>query len=180
MAGAGVHPARAGRQVADPVRDGLAQLQLAGVAVLPDPLIEAAELRIPARDLAALDGLGAALQAETLLPQQVRHRVRAGAVTPPGQLARQDTQRPDRPPQRRHRIPALIGPHQRQQRRPQPPIQASQPLAAPAGLAGTPDTRPGSPDSGHRRPKTARDFVPAKRTSSAGFAATRPPSPLPG
>src|SRR5262249_58087977 len=65
--------------------------RLPGVAVLPDLLIEVAELRIPVRDLAALDGLGVALQAEALLPQQVRHRVRAGPVTPPGQFARQDT-----------------------------------------------------------------------------------------
>src|SRR5215468_3029530 len=106
MVGADVHPARVGRQVVDPVRDGLAQLQvgevvaldpgrLAGrppfpaavvvvadqllllgvhadhrlpsIPVLPDLLIEVAELRIPVRDLVTLDGLGVALQAEALL-----------------------------------------------------------------------------------------------------------------
>jgi len=148
MAGAGVHPARAGRQVADPVRDGLAQLQagevmdvdadrlargppftaavvvvagqflllgihadhrLAGIAVLPDLLVEVTELGIPVRDLVALDGLGVALQAEACLPQQVSHRVGARPVTLPGELGRQGAQRPCRPPQRRHRISALIG-----------------------------------------------------------------------
>ena len=60
----------------------------------------------------------------------------ADAVTLPGQLARQDTQRLDRPPQRRHRITPLIGLHQRQQRRPQPRIQVSRPLTAPTAPAG--------------------------------------------
>ena len=103
-----------------------------GIAVLPDLLVEVAELGVPVRDLVPLDGLGVALQAEALLPQQVSHRVSAGAVTLPAQLGRQRPQRLRRPPQRRHRITAFIGLHQRQQRRPQARIQVSQPLAAPA------------------------------------------------
>jgi hypothetical protein len=88
--------------------------RLASITVLPDPLVEVTELRVPVRDLVALDGLGVALQAEAFLPQQVSHRVGAGAATLPGELARQRPQRLGRPPQRRHRITALITLHQRQ------------------------------------------------------------------
>jgi hypothetical protein len=109
--------------------------RLPGVAEFPDLLVEIAELRIPVRDLVSLDGLGVALQAEALLPQQVSHRVSAGAVALPGELGRQRPQRLRRPPQRRHRITALIRLHQRQQRRPQARVQVSKPLAAPARLA---------------------------------------------
>ena len=109
--------------------------RLAGITVLPDLLVEVTELGVPVRDLVALDGLGVALQAEALLPQQVSHRIGAGAVTLPGELARQCPQRLGRPPQRRHRITALIRLHQRQQRRPQPRVQVSQALTATAGLA---------------------------------------------
>src|SRR5262249_41616207 len=147
--------------------------RLPGIPVLPDLLIEVAELRIPVRDLAALDGLGVALQAEALLPQQARHRVRAGPVTLPGQLARQDTQRLGRPPQRRHRIPALIGLHQRQQRRPQPQIQVSQPLAAPARLPRAPAAWAPPPACG------ARPSAPAPASSPrapSAPAASRPPA----
>ena len=48
-----------------------------GITVLPDPLVEVTELSVPVRDLIALDGLGVALQAEALLPQQVSHRIGA-------------------------------------------------------------------------------------------------------
>jgi hypothetical protein len=88
--------------------------RLAGITVLLDPLVEVTELGVPVRDLIALDGLGVALQAEAFLPQQVSHRVGARPVTLPGELARQCPQRLGRPPQRRHRITALIRLHQRQ------------------------------------------------------------------
>src|ERR1022692_3432572 len=107
-----------------------------GVLVVPGLLIEGTELGIPVRALLALQGLSVALQAEALLVQQVRHRVRARAVALPGELGGQRAQRLRRPPQRRHRVPALIWLHQRQQRRPQPRVQVSQALTAPAGLTG--------------------------------------------
>ena len=49
-----------------------------------------------------------------------------------GQLGRQVAGRLRRPPQRRHRIAALVRLHQGQQRREQPRVQVSGPLAAPA------------------------------------------------
>src|SRR5947207_10935211 len=67
--------------------------RLAGIAVVPDLLVEVTELVVPVRDLIALDGLGVALQAEAFLPQQVSHRIGAGPVALPGELGRQRPQR---------------------------------------------------------------------------------------
>ena len=52
-------------------------------------LIDVAELGVPVRVPRALDGLGVALQAEPLLPEQVPGHVRADLVASGGQLARE-------------------------------------------------------------------------------------------
>ena len=62
------------------------------------------ELGIPVRVTATLDGLGVALQAETLLPQQARHGRRGHPVTLLGQLVgpvAQTLQSPRQPDSRR-------------------------------------------------------------------------------
>jgi hypothetical protein len=61
--------------------------------------------------------LALALQAETLLVQQIGHRVGADRMTLTGQLRGQRPGRLRRPPQRRHRIAPLLGFDQPQQRR---------------------------------------------------------------
>ncbi len=106
--------------------------RVTGVLMGTGLLIDVAELRVPVRVLAALDGLGVALQAEPLRPQQVTHGVRADLMALAGQFLRQRAGRLRRPPQRRHRIPPLHRLHQRQQRQAQPRIQLGGPLAPPA------------------------------------------------
>ena len=97
-----------------------------------DLLVDVPELRIAVRVPLALDGLGVALQAEPLGPQQVTNGVGADPVTLAGQLRRQVAGQLGRPPQRRHRITALLRLHQGQQRRAQPRIQIGGLLAAAA------------------------------------------------
>ena len=109
--------------------------RLAGGKVPSNTGADVPELRVTVRVPAALDGLGVALQAEALLPQQVTHRVRRDLMALPGQLLRQLTGRLRRPPQRRHRITPAARLDQGQQRRPQPRIHLGHPLAAPARSA---------------------------------------------
>ena len=97
-----------------------------------DLLVDVAELRVPVRVPLALDRLSVALQAEPLGPQQVTDGVGADPVTLAGQLARQRAGRLGGPPQRRHRITALLRLHQGQQRRAQPRIHVGHALAPPA------------------------------------------------
>ena len=97
-----------------------------------DLLVDVTELRVPVRVLRSLDRLGVALQAESLLPQQVSHGIGTDPVALAGQLARQRAGRLGGPPQRRHRIAPLLRLDQRQQRRAQLRIQLGGPLAAPA------------------------------------------------
>ncbi len=106
--------------------------RVGGVLVGLDLLVDVPELRVPVRVPLALDGLGVALQAEPLRPQQVPDGVGADPVTLAGQLGRQVAGRLGRPPQRRHRITPLLRLHQGQQRRAQPRIQIGGPLAAAA------------------------------------------------
>src|SRR5258708_40116849 len=79
-------------------------------------LTDVAELRVPVGVLAALDGLGVALQAEPLRPQQVSDRISAGLMALAGQVPRQLASRLRRPPQRRHPLPPLPPLHPRPQR----------------------------------------------------------------
>ncbi len=106
--------------------------RLAGVPVIAGLLVEIAELGIPVRMLASLDGLGVGLQAEAFLPQQVGNGVRTDFVPGPGQFPREVAGGLDRPPQWRHRITALVRLDQRQQCRPQPWIEICGLLAASA------------------------------------------------
>ncbi len=99
----------------------------------PDLLADIPELRVPVRVLAALDGLGVALQTEPLLPEQVTDGVRRDLMALAGQLGRQLPGGFRGPPQRRHRIAPLLRLDQGQQRRAQSRIQLGGPLAAPAG-----------------------------------------------
>ena len=98
-----------------------------------DLLVDVPELRVAVRVPLALDGLGVALQAEPLGPQQVTDGVGADPVALAGQLRRQVAGGLHRPPQRRHRITPLLRLDQGQQRRAQPGIQVGRPLAPPAG-----------------------------------------------
>jgi hypothetical protein len=100
-----------------------------------DLLVDVPELGVPVRVPLALEGLGVALQAEAFGSQQVAHRVRGDLVAPAGQLARQVAGGLRRPPQRRHRIAALIRLHQGQQRREQPGVQVSGAFAPAARTA---------------------------------------------
>ena len=106
--------------------------RVGGVLMCLDPLVYIPELRVPVRVPLALEGLGVALQAEPLGPQQVPDRVGADPVALAGQLARQVAGGLRRPPQRRHRVAALVRLHQGQQPREQARVQVSGPLAAPA------------------------------------------------
>ena len=106
--------------------------RIGGALVGLDLLVDVPELRVPVRVPLALDGLGVALQAEPLRPQQVADGVGADPVALAGQLVRQVAGRLRRPPQRRHRITPLLRLDQGQQRRAQPGIQVGGLLAAPA------------------------------------------------
>jgi hypothetical protein len=106
--------------------------RVGGILMLLDLLVYIPELRVPVRVPLAFEGLGVALQAEALGPQQVTDGVGADRVAPAGQLARQVAGGLRRPPQRRHRVAALVRLHQGQQRREQARVQVGGPLAAPA------------------------------------------------
>jgi hypothetical protein len=80
-----------------------------------DLLVEVAELGIPVGVLGAFQRLGVSLQAEPFPLQQSAHRRGGDRMALPGELVGQVPQRLGRPPQRRHRIAALVRFHQRQQ-----------------------------------------------------------------
>ena len=63
-------------------------------------IVEVAKLRVAVRVLVALDGFGVALQAETLLAQQIADGVGGDLVPGPGQLVGQRSGRFRRPAQR--------------------------------------------------------------------------------
>jgi hypothetical protein len=77
--------------------------------------VEVAELGIPIGVLGAFERLDVGLQAEPFPLQQSAHRRGRDRVSLPGQLLGQVPQRLGRPPQRRHRITALVRLDQRQQ-----------------------------------------------------------------
>jgi hypothetical protein len=83
--------------------------------VVLDLLVEVAELGIPVGVLGALEGLGVGLEAEAVLPQQLGDRRRRDQMSLPCELVCQVPQRLGRPPQRRHRIAALVRLDQREQ-----------------------------------------------------------------
>ena len=103
-----------------------------GRLVLADLPADVTELRVPVRVLLSLDGLGVALQAEPLGPQQIADGVRRDLMTLGCQLGRQLPRGLRRPPQRRHRVAPLLWLNKGKQRRAQPRIQVGRPLAAPA------------------------------------------------
>jgi hypothetical protein len=96
-------------------------------------------------------------------------------VPQPGQLGGQVPGRPGRPPQRRLRIPARGGVHQRQQRRAQPGVSVGQLLATAARAPGTAQRfpaglklgGPGSADAGLTR---ALLYVALTRGREANYA----------
>ncbi|MGY3204627.1 hypothetical protein ACVW19_005142 [Streptomyces sp. TE5632] len=106
--------------------------RLAGIPVVACSLVEITELGIPVRMLTALERLGVGLQTETLIAQQTGDGVGTDPVPPAGQLGRQRAGRPGRPPQRRHRIPALVRLDQRQQRGPQSGVEVRDAFASAA------------------------------------------------
>ena len=132
---------------------------------------DVAELRIPVRVPGALDDPRAALEAESLPPQQLGHGIRADPVALAGQLPREPPRRFRRPPQRRHRIAQLVRLDQGQQRRDQPRIQLSRPLAAPA----RPRARPSGSAPASSSPAPS-DTV-ASRTPAARATSRIPPRP---
>lgn len=97
--------------------------RLAGVPVIACLLVEIPELGIPVGMLTSLERLGVGLQLEALLAQQASDGVGTDPVPLAGQFGRQRAGRLGRPPQRRHRISALVRLDQRQQRRPQSGIE---------------------------------------------------------
>ena len=107
-----------------------------------DLLVDVAELGVPVRVLRSFEGLGVALEAEPVLPQQLAGRRCRDRMPLPGQLIGQVPQRLGRPPQRRHRIAPLVGLVQRQQGRQQLRILLRGPLTSPA--------LPSHPPSGQR------------------------------
>jgi hypothetical protein len=73
-----------------------------------DLLVDVAELGVPVGVLFPLKGLGVGLEAEALFLQQPAHGRRGNPMPLAGQFLCQVSQRLGRPPQRRHRITALI------------------------------------------------------------------------
>lgn len=65
-----------------------------------DLIVDVAELAIAVGVLGAFDGLGACLQAEAFLTQQVGHHIGADPVSLTAQLVSQLAGRGGRPPQR--------------------------------------------------------------------------------
>ena len=150
--------------------------RIGGVLVGLDLLVDVPELRVPVRVPLALDRLGVALQAEPLGPQQVTDGVGADPVALAGQLGRQVAGRLGGPPQRRHRITPLLRLHQGQQRRAQPRIQISGPLA-PAARPPRPAQRLCRRSPAHRRPGTPWPRGPRRPGPPAG--SRRAPAPGP-
>src|SRR6185437_1047837 len=73
--------------------------RVAAVLMGPDLLADIAELRIPVRVPRPLEGLGVALQAEPLFPQQVTDGICADLMALAGQLIREIAGRLGGPPQ---------------------------------------------------------------------------------
>jgi hypothetical protein len=86
----------------------------------------------------AFQDSGVALQAETLLAQQVAHRVRSHTVALPGQLCGQVPGRLGSRPQRRHRIAPQVGLDQGEQGRTHARINVSGTFAPSSGPSNTP------------------------------------------
>ena len=145
--------------------------RLAGRLVSRGLLADVTELGVPVRVPLALDGLGVALQAEPLGPQQITDSVRGDPPPLAAQLRRQGTGGLRGPPQRRHRITPLIRLDQRQQRRAQPRVQIRGPLTPPPGLRTLPSGS--SPESSSLTPS---DTV-ASRTPAARATSRIPPCP---
>jgi hypothetical protein len=109
--------------------------------VILHPVVDIAELRIPVRVLRAFEHLGVALQTETVLTQQGADRRSRYPMSGPGQLAGQRAGRLGGPAQRRHRIPAYVRLHQRQQRRDKLRIEIGEFSATSAHSAYPPQRR---------------------------------------
>jgi hypothetical protein len=77
---------------------------LSGGVVGLDLLVDVTELGVPVGILFTFQGLGVALQAEALSPQQVGDRVGGDPVSLGGEFACQVAGRERCPPQWRHRI----------------------------------------------------------------------------
>jgi hypothetical protein len=109
-----------------------------------DLVVDIPELGIAIRVLLAFKGFDVGLQTEPLLAQQIGDHVGSDLVAPTGQCGGKVASRARRPPQRRHRIPALVGLHQPQQRRDQAHIEISHPFTTTAGPTDPPQRgRPG-------------------------------------
>jgi hypothetical protein len=102
-----------------------------------DLLVEVAELGIPVGVLGALEGLDVGLQAEPFPPQQSAHRRGRDRMALSGELLGQVPQRLGRPPQRRHRVTALVRLDQRQQGRDERRVLPGSRLASPTRPADT-------------------------------------------
>ena len=89
--------------------------RLAVGLVVFDLLVEVTELGIPVGVLGAFEGLDVGLEAEPFPLQQSTHRRGGDRMSLPCELLGHVPQRLGRPPQRRHRIAALIRLHQREQ-----------------------------------------------------------------
>ena len=149
------------------------------------PGVEVAELAVPVRVLAALQGLHTRLQAEPGIFEQPAHRHRRYRVPGPAQLARQGAQRLGRPQQRRPGIPAGVGVHQCPQRGDNARVGHIRALA--------PTTRPARParlllpvfqlehPAGHRRARRARRVRDQAHPAAAALTGFRghPQAPLP-
>ena len=109
--------------------------RLTGRDVRSALVIEVGELGIPVDVGAALDRFDVALQAESLLAQQVRHRPRRDPVPAAGQLLSQGAGGLDGPTQRRARVTALVRLDQAQQRLHQPQVRGCQGFASRARTA---------------------------------------------
>jgi hypothetical protein len=120
-----------------------------GAHVVPGPGVNVPELGVTVGVPGTLQRLGVALQAEALLFQQRRHRRRRHRVTGRGQRRGQVAGRLGRPPQRRLRVPARLGVHQRQQRVLQPRVGVGDPLAAAPGTARAPQRLAAALQLGH-------------------------------
>src|SRR6266540_1816429 len=109
--------------------------------------------------LRALQRLDGALQAEPVLAQQSADRGRRDAMSLPGQLLGQMPQGLGRPPQRRHRIAALVRLHQR--------VQFVGAPATTTQPAGTASRQGSSPYSSSKTPlRTVVSLTPAVRTTN--------------
>jgi hypothetical protein len=108
---------------------------------------------VTVRMLFTLQGLAVALQAEAVCPQQISDGVGGHRMTLGAQFASEGPGRFCGPPQRRHRITALVRLDQGQQRRTQPEIPLSRCLTTPTGADG-PDPAAAHQHPAHQHPAT--------------------------